>query len=185
MSVPTKDALERLELSDEARAVFQKTDNELKQLKLQLAEVNKKAKTERVTARVKELQDPKTGGFPPGFCAEFERIALADDGQVAAVLHLSDGGTTIPVEQTATQIAERLIAALPKDDSGKLALAERASLLENPLTARPAATAAEQAEVEGNAKKPMTAEEWLAEAEQHEPGVTGALHLSTNGNGKG
>ncbi len=174
-----KEVIGRLDLSDEAKSVFERLATENEQTKALLSEATKVAKKDRVTAKVKELQD---AGFPSGFCASYETIALSDDGQVATVLHLSDGGTMIPVEQTATQIADRLVAALPKDESGKLALADRGNLLENPLTARPAVDAEQQAKVEGKAKKPLTGDEYLAEMEAASPGVTAALHLS-NGNG--
>jgi len=178
MTPTTAEVLSRLELSEEARAIVKEIVAENERNKALLAETTKATRVANVANRVKDLQ---SRAFPPGFLKEYEAIALSDDGQVATVLHLSEGGTSSQIEQTATQIADRLIAALPVDDSGKLALADQASLLENPLTARPAATAEEQAEIADKNKKPMSADEQLAEWEAAAPGSTRGMNLSTEG----
>ena len=130
----TSETLDRLELSDEARAVVQEMAANQQRLETQLAESQKEQRKEKLTARVAELQGK---GFSPGFCAEYERIALGDDGKPAAVLHLSEGGVARDVEQTATELADRLIAAMPFDESGKLALAGQGDLLTSPIGGRP------------------------------------------------
>ena len=180
---PTTDVLERLGLSEEQRAVFDQLSQENQSLSTRLGEATKKSREESVKARVKELQDAK---FPPGFCRTYEEIALGDDGVVAAVLNLSDerGNATGSREYTATQLAETLIKALPVDDSGKLALAERADLLTSPIGERPPVDAEDQRRVEEKEGKkgPQTADEWLAEAEKVSPGIGAAhgLNLSTD-----
>jgi hypothetical protein len=179
-----QEALERLGLSEDQRAVIQPLLTENQTLKTQLGEVTKTARKTHVETRVKELQSQK---FPPGFCRAFEEIALGDDGMVAATLNLSEeDGQKIGVkEYTVTQIAERLVASLPRDDSGALALAERANLLTSPISGRSPLTAEDQAkqdEIDGK-KGPKTADEWMSEAEKVAPGVTSALNLSTSQKG--
>lgn len=181
MKPTTSEVLERLELSDEARAALQGildpilTENQ--RLSTKLGEVTKESRKTTVETRVKELQEK---GFTPGFCKRYEAIALSDDGQVAATLNLSEDGSGNQSEYTATQIAESLIESMPFDkDSGKLALAEQANLLNSPIGDRPAKDAKEQAEIEGDDAKPKSAEEWLAEAEAASPGVTAGLQLAS------
>jgi hypothetical protein len=139
--MPTvQESLERLELSDDQRAVFQRIADDNARLATQLAEATAGQRKESVANRVRDLQ---AKGFTPGFCAAYETIALADDGSPAAVLNLSEnGGVPKPVEQTATQLADRLIEALLLDDpeTGKNSLAGQGNLLTSPITARPPET---------------------------------------------
>jgi hypothetical protein len=180
MKPTTSEVLERLGLSEEQQSVIQKIVEDNNRLSTQLGEVTKETRKTKVEARVKELQEAK---FPPGFCRRYEEIALADDGEVAAVLNLSDekGNATGSKEYTATQIAESLISAIPVDNSGKLALAERADLLTSPISGRPPVDAEDQRKVEEkeNKDRPASADEWLAEAEKVAPGSTVGLTLST------
>lgn len=165
MTPTTTEVLERLELSDEARAAVQKIADDNQRLTTQLAESNQEKRKTAVTARVEELQGK---GFSPGFCAEYERIALADDGKPAAVLNLSENGVARDIKQTATELADRLIAAMPFDEIGKLALAGQAHLLESPLGGRPALTADDQNKVDGEGK-PKTGDELLADWAKADP----------------
>lgn len=179
----TQEVLERLELSEEQRAALAPLFSENAQLRQRLQLSETQQRHDRVAARVKELQEDL--GFPPGFCKRYEEIALGDDGDVAATLNLSeDGQATGEKDYTATEIAESLIACLPKDESGKVALAERGNLLSSPIGERPPVDAADQKRVESqqNGEKVQTAEEWLAEAEKVAPGVSQTLQLSTDQN---
>jgi hypothetical protein len=134
MKPTTDEALARLELSEEARAVVERLAQENAQIKSQLAESRREAHREKVAARVKELQ---AQGHTPGFCAAYEEIALADDGEVALVINLSEnGGSPRPTNFTATQLAERLIAALPVKQDGTLDNVTQ--LTADPLAGRPA-----------------------------------------------
>lgn len=171
-----EETLARLDLSDEAKAVMTQLAEENARNKTALAEATKEAKKERVTTRVADLQ---AKGFPPGFCAKFERIALGDDGQVAAVLNLSESASATPTDFTATQIAEELISALPVDDSGKLALAEQGNLLESPISGRPDLDTTEQAEREEreDKKAPQTGAELAEEWRKSAPEAVATLHL--------
>lgn len=170
MKTPVTQAeLDRLELSDEARAVFQKIVDHSTEQATQLAESKRNAQKIAVTSRVAELQDK---GFSPGFCAEYERIALGDDGEVAAVLNLSENGTSREVEHTATQIIDRLVNAMPFDEQGKLALKGQANLAESPIGERPPVDAAD-AEAAAGKKKPgtKTADDILAEWAEADPSL--------------
>src|SRR6185312_14787868 len=117
-------------------------------LRTNLAEITKTTREDAVKARVKQLQDAK---FPPGFCRIAGEIMLGDDGMPAATLNLSDsdGNQTGEREYTATEIVERLIGALPKDDSGKVAFADKADLLTSPLSERPPLDPADQEKAKG------------------------------------
>lgn len=180
MKPTIQEVLGRLDLSDEVRAALTPMLEENEQLRTHLAEQNKQARITATTQRVKELQGK---GFSPGFLKRYEEIALGDDGDVAATLNLSeDGKSTGEREYTATAIADSLIAALPLDDSGKLALADTGHLLTSPIGDRPPVDAADQERVEEKqGKKPPTADEWLAEANKVAPGIgeQHGLHLST------
>lgn len=168
MPATTQDVLDRLELSDEAKAVLQKIADENRVLHTRLAETEKESRKALVAGRVKELE---AKGFSPGFLNEYERIALADDGQPAAVLNLSEGGVARDVEHTATQLAERLIAAMPFDESGKLALAGQANLIESPAASRPALSDADAAAA-GEAKPgEKTGDDLLAEWAEADPNL--------------
>lgn len=162
----TQAELDRLELSDDQRAVFQRMLSDNQEKDTRLAEVARAARTTTVEARVKELQGK---GFSPGFCAEYERIALGDDGNPAVVLNLSENGVSRQVEHTATQVADRLIAAMPFDTSGKLALAEQANLLESPIGTRPALSDADARKAAGEKEGPKTGEDLLADWEKADP----------------
>jgi hypothetical protein len=54
------------------------------------------------------------------------QVLLSDDGATAALLLSDDGKTEEKV--TATEIVEKLIAAMPKSEEGKLELSGQASL---------------------------------------------------------
>jgi hypothetical protein len=165
MPPTTQETLDRLELSDEAKAVFQKTMDENRALVTRLAETQSQARKAAVTTRVAELQEK---GFTPGFCAEYERIALGDDGQPAVVLNLSENGVARDVDHTATQLADRLIAALPFDESGKFALAGQANLVESPISGRPALSAEDAAAAAGEGK-PKDGDALLADWKKADP----------------
>lgn len=179
MKPTTQEVLERLGLSEDQRAALAPILSQNEQLMTQLAETQKAARIDKVTNRVTELQEKLK--MPPGFCKRYEEIALQDDGDVSAVLNLSENGNAgTQRDYTATEIAESLIAALPVDQSGALALAERSNLLSSPIDDRPPVDANDQKKVEetqaGN--RVQTTDEWLAQAEKDSPGITAQAGLS-------
>lgn len=111
--------LEGLELSDEARGVFES-----------LMAENESLLTEKRKGRIDEkIESLKELGLDkhPGFLKEVRDIYLSDDGGPAMVLNLSDdkGNSTGEVEQTASDIVDRLIAALPRDKDQKILLSDQ------------------------------------------------------------
>jgi hypothetical protein len=166
-----QEAIQRLGLSEDQKSVFDTMLADNARLKAQVADVTKDARETAVRNRVAELQGLK---FSPGFCRLYEEIALGDDGQVAATLNLSENGQATGAQPyTATQIAEKLIGALPKDDSGALALADRGGLgtVTSPLTSRPPLTAADQAAQEAKDKGAVVKDSlgWLKDAYKQSP----------------
>lgn len=163
-----QEVLDRLGLSDDDKAALQQIIAPLvqsnEQMRTQLAESRSTERKTRVEARVKELQDK---GFPSGFLVAYEEIALADDGAVAAVLNLSESGMAPrPVEHTATQLAERLINALPLSADGKT-LEGIPSLVTDPLAGRPPLDGDDAAKTRGDGKPKdgvELAEQWAKDA---------------------
>lgn len=95
-----------------------------------------------ITAKVDRLKEM---GFAemPGFLAEYRDILLSDDGEPAMVLlsHDDNDNETGRTTLTATEIADRLIAAIPTDDKGKILFSGQG--LDTGTTERPAETEAE------------------------------------------
>lgn len=113
------DPLEGVDLSDPeaVKAAFARVEAENQQLRSRSRVGDVAAEIERV----KEL------GFSdaPGFLATYRDILLSDDEEPAMVLfsHNEEGDRapgTSEEKLTATQVAQRLIAALPTDDDGKV-----------------------------------------------------------------
>lgn len=96
-----------------------------KEIAEQLAEENQRlrgnSKKGEVESKVQKVSDM---GFSecPGFLSEYRDILLSDDGEPAMVLFSTDdnGNETGRAALTATEIADRLINALPTDEKGKV-----------------------------------------------------------------
>jgi DNA-binding Lrp family transcriptional regulator len=160
--------LDRLELSEEARAIVQQLYQDRQAQATALAEATREARQSTITGRVAALQEK---GFSPGFCAEYERIALGDDGNVAVVLNLSENGSSRDVEQTATQLMDRLINSMAFDDSGKLALAAQGNLVNSPIEGRPPVGEGDAQTAAGEPTGPKSADDLLAEWEAADPSL--------------
>jgi hypothetical protein len=130
----TPDLLARLDLSDEAREVLQREIAKDQQMATQLAEYRQKDKVTGTKERLTKLSDM---GFAAdsGFLRVVSDLLMADDGDVAVSLNLAQTGQKEHL--TVTAALDRLIAAMPVDDKGKIALAQKTSLLDNPLSGRP------------------------------------------------
>lgn len=172
------EAVDRLQLSDEQKAVFDTLLSQSQRLESQLKEVTKKSREDAIKSRVKALQE---AGHTPGFCRTYEEIALGDEGGTAALnLSDSDGNSTGSREYTVTEIADRLIAALPVDKSGKLAFAEKADLLTSPISGRPPLDPKDQADSEDHGSQPLSGEEWLKQASKFNPGFADEAQRTFN-----
>ena len=109
--------LSKLNLSDEERTALEALQTE-----------NERLQKERRTAEVdREIERVKGLGLSeqPGFLKTYRKLLLADDGQEAAVINLSEDGTGEPTGITLTAAIKELIDALPKNNEGKLALSEQ------------------------------------------------------------
>lgn len=178
----SEDQMELLGLTEEAKEFQRKQNTEITKLSIKLAESTKKEKETRVANRINELKGEGLDAFPAILTA-YESTALSDDGDIAVKLQLSEHGHEVSVPETATELAERFIKALPRKD-GKVDLGEQANKLETPDIDRPADKPADP-----NAKdKPKTgqdlAEQWAIDDPSlaNEPMI--ALALSENGKGK-
>lgn len=129
-----KTLLERLDLAPEAREALEREITASERQQTELAEFRKNAKVQGTKDRLTKLANM---GFEAdsGFLAVVSNLLMADDGDVAVTL-LSDNGQTKD-HLTITQAIDKLVEAFPVDDKGRLALAAKTNLLENPLSARP------------------------------------------------
>jgi hypothetical protein len=130
----TLELLDRLNLDDNARELLQREMDASQTEQRELEDYRKQRKEDGVTDRLTKLSEM---GFKdcPGFLRVIEDVLRSDDGQVAIKLNLSEEHRS--EHQTVTQIVDRIVAALPKDDEGTLALAQKANLLTSPLPGRP------------------------------------------------
>jgi HSP90 family molecular chaperone len=177
----SEEKMELLGLSDEAKELQRQQNTEIQKLNIKLAESQKKEKEARVETKLAEYKKEGFDAFP-GLLKEYEATALSDDGDIAVKLQLSDHGHEVSVAETATELAERFMKALPRKD-GKVDLGEFANKLETPELDRP-----ELKPKDPNEKaKPKTgadlAEEWAA-ADPTLAKDPLILSLSENGKGK-
>lgn len=124
--------LEGLELSDEARGLIESLQAENESLQ------DEKRKA-RIGERMAEL-DQMGLDKHPGFLRKVREIYASDDGGAALVLNLSDESgnpTGEKVKQTATEIVDSLIAALPKDKDQKILLSDQHLLTDGQHVAPP------------------------------------------------
>ena len=169
MSGITPEVLDRLGLSDEAKELLQPELAKAAKLSGQLRDAEVKSR----------IDDLKKEGFDqmPGLLKEIEAIMLSDDGDIALTLKLSTDGVETKTPQTATQIVNRLIAALPCKDE-KVALSAQGSLLESPSATRP------DLKPENGEHKKKTGDDLLAEWNKHAPEAVATLKLAGNGAAK-
>jgi hypothetical protein len=112
------DALTGLELSDEQRQAIQA----LQEKADRGARIEREAKVDR---RIAELGD---AGWKdqPGFLKAIRQLLLADDGETAAVVELSDDpNRSDERSMTVTEAIEHLLAALPKPEETRSLLASQ------------------------------------------------------------
>lgn len=120
-------SLKLSELPDDARAAIEALNAENQTLEQEALKNRREARKTEVENKVKKWGEELGLSTAPGFLKEVRRILLSDDGNVAGVL-LADNENPSEEKVTSTQIVERLIAALPKDDEGKALLASQADL---------------------------------------------------------
>lgn len=178
----SEEKMELLGLSDEAKEIQRKQNQEFIKLSEQLKVTQKK---ERETSVANKIAEYKKEGLEacPGLLREYEITALSDDGDCAVKLQLSENGCETTRAETATQIAERIIAAIPRKD-GKVDLSEFANKLETPTLDRPANKPKTS---EDEKKTPVTGDEWVEQMLAEDPSLAkdpDFLAMSSN-NGKG
>lgn len=125
MSTDALNGLNLSELSDEARAAVEALVNKNTELETENRDLSRTSRQAQVENKVKELGELGLSEWP-GFLKTVRQILLSDDGATAALLLSDDGKTEEKV--TATEIVEKLIAAMPKSEEGKLELSGQASL---------------------------------------------------------
>src|ERR1035437_3999753 len=178
----SEEKMELLGLSDEAKEHQRQQDKEMQALSTKLSVSQKKEKETRVTSRITELSDEGFDAWP-GFLVEVEKTMMSDDGDIAVKLQLSDSGHNIEVPETATELTERLIKALPRKD-GKVDLGEQANKLESPIEGRPELEVKDPTVTD----EPKTADEMLAQMVKDDPTLAkdpGYMALTLGENGKG
>jgi membrane-associated HD superfamily phosphohydrolase len=114
--------LDQLELSDEARSAIEQLQAEANELRTQREQDAAELRASKVETRISELKDMGLEAFP-GFLKAAREVYLSDDGGTAILL--SEEGNTSKTSLTASQIADRFIEALPKNDEGKVNLSEQ------------------------------------------------------------
>jgi hypothetical protein len=87
-----------------------------------LEELEAKVRESDVEARITELKELGLSEYP-GFLKEVRELMLADDGGPAAVLLSEDSGERSGI--TVTEIVERLVNSLPRDEQGSFKLSEQ------------------------------------------------------------
>jgi hypothetical protein len=179
----SEEKMELLGLSDEAREFQRLQNKEIEKLHLKLSESQKVEKETSTANKIAKYKEEGLEAFP-GLLREYEVTALSDDGDVAVKLHLSENGHETTMVETATQIAERFMAAIPRKD-GKVNLGEFANKLETPSLDRP--NLKPDGAEDKKDRKEMTGEELLAEMESADPSLkrdSEFLALSDIGKGK-
>ena len=115
LSTLHSEELDRLDLSDEQRAVFQSILEENAQLSAKTREAD-------ADVRISELEEMGLKDRP-GFLKLYREVMLSDDGGPAVVV-FSDGSEE-KEKLTAIEILDRALDAL-KDDEGQVALSDQA-----------------------------------------------------------
>lgn len=131
----SEDQMELLGLSDEAKEFQHKQNQSILKMSEELKKTRKENQETGVANKIAKYKEENLDAFP-GLLREFEVTALSDDGDIAVKLNLSDNGFETTRPETATQIAERFMNAIPRKD-GKVDLGEFANKLETPDLDRP------------------------------------------------
>jgi hypothetical protein len=177
----SEEQMELLGLSEEAKEFQRRQNKEIQKLSVELAESKKVEKETKTANKIAEYKEQGFNAFP-GLLREFETTALSDDGDIAVKLCLSENGHETTKVETATQIAERFMAAIPRKD-GKIDLGEFSNKLESPITDRPDL----KPEDPNEEKKVMSGDDLLARMLSENPNLAKDpefLALSDNGKGK-
>lgn len=180
--------MDLLGLSDEAKEYQRNQNKEIEKLTSELSETKKDEKKTRVEKRINELKGEGFDEFP-GLLKEIEKTMLSDDGDIALKLQLSESGHEVSAPETATQIVERLIKTLPRDEKMKLSLGAQANFLEAQVMARPSLTNAEPTNGKDKTGDQL-AEEWAGadpetKALLESQGIIPKKELAASSNGKG
>lgn len=170
----TPEVLERLNLDATGKEVLQREMAEQATKDAELERYRTKDRAKGVTERIEKL---KAMGFSdcPGFLTYIERTLLSDNGDAAIRLDLADG--TSPTIKTITDVIDGLIGALPLADDGKVNLAAKGNLLNNPLDRRPDL----EPEKEGDEDKPLTGEQLAEQWRKAAPEAMTTLSLAPVG----
>jgi hypothetical protein len=177
----SEEQMELLGLSEEAKEFQRNQNKEIQKISLELAESKK---VEKETKTANKIAEYKAEGFDtfPGLLMEYETTALSDDGDIAVKLCLSENGHETTKVETATQIAERFMAAIPRKDN-KIDFSEMPNKLESPINERP-----DLKPEDPNAEnKIMTGDDLLERMLSENPNLAKDpefLALSENGKGK-
>lgn len=131
----SEEKMELMGLSDEAKEFQRKQNVEIQKLNTELAEKTKDEKKIRVEKRIADLSEEGLKEYA-GLLREIESTYLSDDGDVALELKLSEHGHDVKIPETATQIVDRFIKALPRNKENKISFGEP-SKLTSPLSGRP------------------------------------------------
>jgi hypothetical protein len=102
---------EMIEMSEDVKAKLSR-----------LEELEAKVRESEVEARITELKELGLSEYP-GFLKEVRELMLADDGGPAAVLLSEESGERSGI--TVTDIVERFVNSLPRDEEGKFKLSEQ------------------------------------------------------------
>lgn len=177
----SEEKMELLGLSGEAKEFQRSQNKEIEKLNLKLAESQKVEKETSTANKISKYKEEGLEAFP-GLLREFETTALSDDGDVAVKLHLSENGHETTRIETATQIAERFMAAIPRKNE-KVELSEFANKLETPAVERPDLKPADPNAAE---KKVESGSDLLAAMLADDPTLAkDPMFLAMSENGKG
>jgi hypothetical protein len=180
----SEEKMELLGLSEEAKELQRQQNKVFEELNTKLAQSEQKEKETRVASRLDELKGEGFDAFP-GILKEYESIALSDDGDIAVKLQLSEHGHNVEMPETATQIAERFIKALPRKD-GKIDFGEQATVLTAGVMDRPPLTPKDPNEIDKPRNAVQLAEQWAKDDPTLIPELEsmGVALSSDNGKGK-
>lgn len=147
----TREQIGQLDLDDTARTALLADCDQREIDAAELRNLRADKKKENIKTYLADLGEK---GFKdaPGFLVEVERALMADDGNMAAKLDLSDEGGLSQTPVTITTVVERLVKALPLAQDPAVDGGKTGSLLQTPIQARPEA----KPEEENKEEKPLT-----------------------------
>lgn len=108
--------------SEEDRVDLSEAQSVIARQQEQIDKLQEQVKMSSVKERIEELKKVGLSEYP-GFLKEVEKLMLADDGGEALLLSESVEGENVTSTLTATEIVDRLIAALPTDEDGNVKIA--------------------------------------------------------------